>query len=453
MTGQTVRSMSGRVRTTALVVPLLLFVQQMMLGSNGPLLAVAAAFSDILAALVVLFLAAPDARFWRQTWPVIAIICAAVCWLCAPALIPTAFLWAPKRPAPDMFLPGIVKVFGNLALLLAGAWIGYRRGLMREALQWILALGIVAIGVGAALRQIDPAHVWGYDKNIMGGRFTGTLLNANSNASLCAVTAILGLTSVLASLRVARGGPVSGSAAIWWFVGLLGCVMGIAACAATGSRTVLSLLAVCLIGLAVGDRALRNAALSWIGAISVATGAVAIAFLTAVAGEMTISRFASFGQDGTGRLEIFSHYWQIVLQSPWIGYGPSSFDEINLHSLGSPVEAMSFWYLHAPHNAAISLMLAGGIPYLGLLVLAFVLMARRAAASQRTDRQDPLLRGAIVSVILIGATSMVDIQLDVPAVFGLTVFLASLIWGRSIRTRADRQSGQLAVDQDDGRAR
>ncbi len=172
---------SARTRAAAILLASLLTAEQLAFGANGPLLALLAAAGQMAVAMAVLILLAPPAAFWRAAAPVLILALATIGWVALHALPGHAV-------APDLVAPGVVRGIGLFALLLASAWIGYRRGLMRIAIGWIVLIGLIQIATGLILRGIDPGHVWGVDKGILVDRFTGTSLNANATGCLFGVS-------------------------------------------------------------------------------------------------------------------------------------------------------------------------------------------------------------------------------------------------------------------------
>ena len=125
--------------------------------------------------------------------------------------------------------------------------------------------------------------------------------------------------------------------------------------------------------------------------------------------------------------------------APLFGYGLQSFSELNLHHLGGPLEATGFWYINSAHNKILGILIEGGWPYLGLLVLTVAVMGSNMLRYRRIERDDPLMRAIPLGLLLLLSCSMVDIALDVPALAALAVFLFAMMWGRSLRIAADVQ--------------
>lgn len=419
---------SARTRAAAILLASLLTAEQLAFGANGPLLALLAAAGQMAVAMAVLILLAPPAAFWRAAAPVLILALATIGWVALHALPGHAI-------APDLVAPGMVRAIGLLALLLASAWIGYRRGLMRIAIGWIVLIGLIQIAVGLILRGIDPDHVWGVDKGILVDRFTGTSLNANATGCLFGVIALLGLGRWLTLMR--ESGEDRDSGVVARIAAMLGLTMGTGACFITGSRTALLLLVIGLAFVAGRDPLLRRRLLRPKGLALLAVVGFVLIMLALTIGDVTMDRMTMTSTDAVTRVEIWRHYAALAARSWLWGYGPLSFDEINLMSLRTAEQAQLLWYVHSAHDEVLSLLLEGGVPYLVLTMATMAAILFDIHRHRDAKRADPLLRAMMVAIALVLACAMVDITLDVPAMAGLTTVLIGLPWGRAIRRAVD----------------
>ncbi len=419
---------SARTRATAILLASLLTAEQLAFGANGPLLALLAAAGQMAVAMAVLILLAPPAAFWRAAAPVLILALASIGWVALHAL--------PGRTvAPDLVAPGVVRAIGLLALLLASAWIGYRRGLMRIAIGWIVLIGLIQIATGLILRGIDPGHVWGVDKGILVDRFTGTSLNANATGCLFGVIALLGLGRWLTLMR--ESGEDRDSGVVARIAAMLGLTMGTGACFITGSRTALLLLVIGLSFVALRDPLLRRRLLRPKGLALLAVVGFVLIMLALTIGDVTMDRMTMTSTDAVTRVEIWRHYAALAARSWLWGYGPLSFDEVNLMSLRTADQAHLLWYVHSAHDEVLSLLLEGGVPYLVLTMATMAAILLDIHRHRDAKRADPLLRAMMVATALVLACAMVDITLDVPAMAALTNVLIGLPWGRAMRRAVD----------------
>jgi O-antigen ligase len=306
---------------------------------------------------------------------------------------------------------------------------------MRIAIGWIVLFGLVQIAAGLILRGIDPGHVWGVDKGILADRFTGTSLNANASACLFGVIALLGLGRWLTLMR--ESGEDRDSGIVARIAAMLGLAIGTGACFITGSRTALLLLVAGLAIVAGRDPLLRRRLLRPRGLAMLAAAGFVLVMLALTIGDVTLDRMAMTGTDAVTRVEIWRHYAALVGRSWLWGYGPLSFDEVNLMSLRTAAQATLLWYVHSAHNQILSMLLEGGVPYLVLATA--TLAAILLAIHRRRDpkRADPLLRAMMVATTFVLACAMVDITLDVPAMAALQTVLIGLPWGRAVRRVVD----------------
>ena len=423
-----------RRNAAVILLALLLGGEIAALGANGAVLAAIASVAEIAIAMIVLLLIAPDTLFWRRAAPVLLLAMAMPIWLLLPVILPDMFRAAPPHPVPDLLLPGLARWMGGLAVLVTGACIGYRRGLMRIALFAILFAGLVTLAIGVVFRQISPDVVWGQSIGILAGRYTGTLLNANSAGCLAGALAMLTIGCLLDNLRRSMMGPNSLPTVLVRVLLLIGLILSLAAVGASGSRAVMALCFVILVVIVAADDLLWRLLRGWTGIIYLVVTAVVVGILALTVGELTFDRLFELRGDSIDRTRIWLAYWEAAKASPWIGYGPLSFDQVTMRQMLDVQTARELWYVHAPHSVILSLLVTGGWPYLLLMTLTGSLMATRIARAGVTKRQDPMLRGLVAALVLILLCAQVDIQLDVPALVSFTVALLALAWGRALRT-------------------
>ncbi len=426
----------------ALLLPLLLFAEQLALGVDGALLAAMAASGEILLTLFFLPMLMPDSRFWRRAWPVIALMMAILAWLAQPVVWPG--FWPARarlQLVPDLALSGLVRVMGGFALLLAAGWLGYRYGMIRRALGWMIAFGTVAIIIGLVLRQIDAGSVWGLSKGLHADRFSGTMLNANAHGCLSGMLVLLATGYAMDGLgRIDPVNPRWASVAC----SALAAVIGLGSCAISGSRTALiaTLVLAVLMVAATPIRAERKrgrAAL--IGLIL-----LAIMLLVVMIGDATLDRVYRAEADITDRHMIWAHYWFAIQPALMTGYGLLSFDQLNMLAMRDPFSAANFWYIHSPHNWALRLFMTGGLPYAMLLIVLVAALLSPVSRfyapwvvvqnGRNGNRGRPLSLGMLAAALLSVICGWTDIALDVPVVIATTTVLVAMLWGQALR-RAD----------------
>lgn len=434
----TVRSES-RLLFASMVFAAVPMIEITALGANGALLAALAALLQLGSALLILVLLWPAARLWKGVAPTLLVLLAGLVWACLPEFAGSlgwgaSLPWGPAvRFVPDLLLANICRYLGTIASLVAGVMIGYRRGLMRTAVDWLIVFGTINALTGLVLREIDPVHIWGLDKNIHRFRFTGTLQNANAAACIFGVIALLAAARLWVSIDISRGSRGSGAMSVL-LLNVVAVAVGFGACLITGSRATLMLT---LLGLAwLGLAAFRDRAAApgtrWIGPLAI--GGACLAML-ALFGGLTLSRMEGLAGGSENRWVIWQHYWRLAVREPVYGYGLGSFSDMNLHFLSSREDALSFAYINAAHNHLLQLLLAGGWPFLASQIVALGLMVIPILRSRRREHHDPVFSGMWLGLAVIGGCSMIDIALAVPAILTMAATLTGLLWGRSLRLK------------------
>jgi hypothetical protein len=436
-----VRAGAGRGESRLLIAGILFaavpMIEITVLGANGALLAALAAILQTGSALVILALVWPAARLWKGVAPVLLVILAGLGWACLPEFA-SSFGWSASLPwgpavrfVPDLLLANICRYLGTMATLVAGAMIGYRRGLMRTTVDWLIVFGTINAVTGLVLREIDPVHIWGLGKNIHRFRFTGTLQNANAAACIFGVITLLAVARLLVTMQASRGARGFGAMSVL-LLNVVAVVIGFGACLITGSRATLMLA---VLGLAwLGLTAYRDRAaaprIRWLTPAAIAAACLA---MLALFGELTLSRMDGLAGGSENRWLIWQHYWGLAVREPVYGYGLGSFSDMNLHFLSSREDALNFAYINAAHNHLLQLLLAGGWPFVASQIVAVALMVVPIARNRRVGQHDPVFSGLWLGLAVIGGCSMIDVALAVPAILTLAATLIGLLWGRSLR--------------------
>lgn len=404
------------------------FVQLTAWGANGDLLGLLGAVLNLLAAAAVLSLAQPGLAFYRRAWPVLLILATAIGWATAPELAVAAGWPADAaRPVPDMAPAAALRAAGMIATLLAGAALGYRRGRLYVALDSYLICGALNLLLALVLREVSETHV--------ASRFAGTLANANAaGAGFGFVAALaLGRIQALSTAPADANGPGR-------LLGLVLCPLilfiSLGACLITTSRsagiaTLAGLLAMLLLQTASYRKAGRSAQRSF---LIVALGVIAVA-LVLTSGNL-LARIPFAGADAVDRAALFRRCWDLAMARPWFGYGLGSYTPVNLQHLANADDAVRYAYINAAHNQLLQLALVGGLPFLGLHLLAGASILATAWRSRRSTAVDPMTVAAWTGLGILLGCSMIDIALTVPALTALAAGTLGLLWGRALR-RAD----------------
>jgi hypothetical protein len=406
------------------------------LGANASFPAALSALANLLVCGFLLWMVRDEARHIPGPWKVSAGL------FLLALLIPLVRLGlgAPPAPAqtlaalaqarggslmPDQTLVEIAKLLGlaGLAVALAFAATNIQRTVI--VMQVLQAGAVVYTLIALTLYQADPTVILGNEKSAHLERFTGTLLNANAAGVVFGLFAILGAgllrrqLSLLGDLhpmmRRARYGEL--------ILQIIVILLFVGACALTRSRISLGGLAIALAFLSLGAiprRFFRNVRVG--RRIDLAAMAVAVALVVLLGGSAFLR--GDFAQNLQGRIDGLAYILRLTLEAPW-GFGLGSFRVAFDHQLPA-ASATEIWNYGAAHNSLLQAALEGGWLFAGLLaasVGALVLPAILAAAP-RGGRSLKLCLA--VSLMLLGAISLTDIVLNVPAAATLGACLLGL---------------------------
>lgn len=407
-----------------------------MLGGDGPLVGAIVAFMMCAAGAILVVIARPGPGFLRGLWLPLALIAAGVAWAAWPDVARVTAIGTPaERIAPDLVWPDLARALGGMALLIGAAALGFRRGMLRISVEMLCIFGALNLVLGLALRQFDPAHIWGFDKGILLHRFTGTMLNANAMGTVYAAIGILALGALLSALS---GGMVTHkrrALTITLFVLLYGAGVGCAGL--TGSRTA-------LIGAIAGSALLLTAHFLRRGfadrtALAALAGAGALLAMLLIGGMAAMDRLASFSVDAVKRTTIWAHYAGLAAEAGPFGNGLGSFAQVSASKLPPNVLATDLWYVNSAHNVVIQMIIEGGPGYPMLVGAGLAVMLWQIVRGQPSvDRGGTLLLSFQAALLVILAGGMVDVALNMPGVVALAAVMLGLCWGHALR-RAENQ--------------
>lgn len=443
----------------ALLPALAVYLQLAVLGANNAYLAAVSAMGDVLVALLVLVLVGRQVSepLWRALLLAGVLLALAALWgLAGLAALPRSDWSAPFMAdagarlfsvAPDRTWLELAKLAGAGALVLAAA-VGAASPRRAElAVKALLALGALHTVVGLAMYAIDPDSVAGYAKGGHQWRFTGTLLNANANATSLAMNSALAAAYFRTTLRAfmkapsgARSDPLvrCGVAAmlIFLFAG---------ACAMTQSRTALAALLLAVAGVVFfpsrsvnEDDDRQGARGRWLKvAVGVGASVACIGVAVALTGGSTLGRLSQIEGDLPTRLSAYRHFLGRVMEAPWFGYGLGSFAMVA--GPGGDLDlAVKAWNMGAAHNAWLQAALEGGLPFALLLSLSVgVLLVLCMGRHAHRPIERAVRLGACGALFAVTLSASVDIALNVPAVAAQAMVILGVLVGVSLGGTAD----------------
>jgi O-antigen ligase len=413
------------------------------LGANASFPAALTALADLLVGGFLLWTVRGEAPAIPTPWKISAVL------FLLAVLIPLVRLGLGAPPAtaqplaalalahggsvmPDQTLVEIAKLLGlaGLVVALAVAAANVQRTL--TLIQVLQGGAVVYTLVAVVLYQADPSLVLGSEKTLHLGRFTGTLLNANAAGAVFGLFAILGagllrrqlsqLVDLHPMMRRARYGELT--------LQILVILLFVGACALTRSRISLGALAIALAFLSLGAIPRRFFRSVQVGRrINFAAMAFAVILVGLIGGSAFLR--GDFGQNLQGRVDGLAHILRLTLEAPW-GFGLGSFRVAFAHELPAAA-APSIWNYGAAHNSILQAALEGGWLFAALLVasVVFLVAPAIAAAAPRGGRSVKL--SLAVGLLLLGAISLTDIVLNVPAAANLGacllgLFAATAVW-------------------------
>ena len=402
-----------------------------MLGVNSGVLSAFAVLLDVALAAVWLILA-PRQTANVSALPVLLLVACACAW---------GLFVTPASVAPEAAALEIAKLLGGSALLICGALAGARRIRSKLFCGVLAAVGGAYAIVSFWLYELDPFRVLGVVKVAHAWRFTGTLLNANAAGVVFGMVSLASLGWFLSSLeqrRAAAARPMLIS------TGLAAAAAALIACGYTGSRMAFSttvLLSLLLILLEVIGAGARGGGFRGLRLIALA-GGMALVFLAVGLGVgKVLNRQEDVVDTFRGRVEVLGHFMALAVQRPLTGWGLGTFDQVNQAHL----QAASANYMYAfgaAHSSIIQMVLDGGAPFALLLTAAGALIVLTIVMNWRSIAEG-WSRGLGAAVILAAICSVDDIDLNVPAVTGLTLLALGVLWGRAVAMR--QRSMQVAA--------
>jgi O-antigen ligase len=347
--------------------------------------------------------------------------------------------------------PGSVSVVPNLSLGAAGRLLAYaaifylsyehcrRSENARRVLAAVAAAGLGYAVYGLASYWAGNATILWYEKWAYEADLTSVFVSRNAFAayaglSLLATVALI-LHTVARSIdfdesrravAAAILTTISGRSA-WMFIGFvaLATALLLTHSRAGFSATIAGLAAALLAAFA--SPGLRRPGRLLFSAVLI-LGLVGIVTLS---GDATADRFATVGPESEGRVEIYRATIEALGATPLLGTGLGSFPDI-FAAYRTP--AMPF-RINAAHNDYLQAALELGVPATASLVLALATLGGFCVAGTLRRRRNAVFPCLGVGVtVLVGAHSLVDFSLQVPAVSATYALLLGAAVAQSART-------------------
>jgi O-antigen ligase len=366
----------------------------------------------------------PDRKFIRAGVPVIALLAVAGLWAAFASL---SFTGGGGSLSPDLLMHELVGLAAYACVFLLAGSFGRTSRDPDRMIDWLNGFGLAVMIVGLLINY-GPFEGLAQYWQAGGGRFVGTLNNANVAGAFSGTLAVLALGRLFdrgsrRTYRLARS-----EALAFNVLDLSVLAVGFASVLLTAGRfvTVATVAGLAVVGFSAWRRGRLTARNALPACLVVA--AVGFAQLT----YRLLQRVELLEVHAVERGKLWSHYWEIASQSPWIGYGMGTFPMLHERYLRPLSFARENWTVNSPHNIVIHLLLQAGWPYLMLIAVACI-----AVGLQIFRRWRPSVTGLSMAVagVLLLLCGMVDIALEVPAIVALFLMLAGILWGRRLRPR------------------
>lgn len=330
---------------------------------------------------------------------------------------------------PDLILSEALGLASAGLALFCGTQIGRQRAARFSTQHWLVAFGAIVAVLSCAAPLLHEAlalQMWAPGQN---GRFAGTFGNANVAGAFFATLAILTLATILGTKESRRPGHLA-PRIDWQLVSRwLVLLIAVAACAATASRTAIT-SAIPAIALLLTIRLFKRGQGKHRSPLLLSALAAGGLVLLLIGAQDLQYRFGSVSGDWSVRQLMWSHYATIAAGSPLTGYGLGSFPTVNMRFLSDAALAQELWSVNAAHNILIQLVIDAGLPYLVLIALFMLRVARDIFRALRV-RPSLLEWGKLLAVGIILVNAMVDIVLEIPMMILLFWTLVGLLWGRA----------------------
>jgi O-antigen ligase len=404
-------------------------------GANTGFMGAMLACGQGLFAACVFALMPRAADWWRAIAPVAFPAALLAVWAMVPGVAGLAL-------SPDLYPLGLVELVGHLLFLLAMISLGGHPGAYRRFVDWMTAMTaplIAAVLVLPGSGLVDMAWL-GVSGSGM-GRFSGSIGNPNVAAVMFAMFALLAAGVAMGRFRNWLARPTDRSLLTMGGASVLAAT-GMCLLAATQSRTgiMLFLLAqalLCTCALLFTKNGAMPGRRRVTACVAILGGIGAIFLLLAS------DRFEMLSEDGLGRFAVWQKFLPLAHQAPWTGYGLGSFVEFNQWHLTAQ-DALTMWDFGAAHAAPLQVVLELGWPGLGLMAAIGLGAMWRIVRAGRLHA-DPIGLSMMLAILLALGASLVDIDLNVPAVMALVLSLAGASYGRATAIEVQSESDAPAA--------
>ncbi len=322
----------------------------------------------------------------------------------------------------DATLRETIKLVGLAAAFLIGVTVG--RSNRRAQLFFSLFLGFACLYAIAAFLDftLDPERMFGAQRVFHFDRLSGTLLSANTAATL------FGVFTIVAAARLAQAAKEAGAVHETTFAALESTIrrgalaifalsFSLICLVLTASRggvlvTFLALGMFVLWEMKTREARRRGPSLMLLLIGGVLVGGMVLAF----GGAAVVDRLASAPDAATARLAVLEVHWRAFAESPFWGHGLGSFDRLNdIHQTAT--NWVDLHRINAAHNTYVQWLeeagLIGALPLFASIIVVHVIIF---SGLRRRARLRTWLRAQIVVSLLIAMHAFLEYSLEVPSI-------------------------------------
>jgi len=338
-----------------------------------------------------------------------------------------------------------MRLIGYTAVFAAAVFLCRDATIARRVLWAIMITAVCAIAYGLVMHAQNRSCVaMGYIKVPLELNrpctFSGPFVNSGNFATLVGMSGLCALAIISVGRRRSadrdwrarwreRLANLTGGRALAFGV-LLGALIAILL---TVSRAGLAAFLFASLALVVVPALLRRRTRRLSYGLLASALAVIVTAVGVFGGDMVVRYFALVEAGDRTRSELLTLALAAIQQRPWIGWGLGSYSEV--YSLLQPV-AINIRYDKA-HNTYLEWAMDLGVPAAALATSVFVMIAVRCArgvAERARDSELPAI--GLAATLFIGAQSLVDFGVQIPAVAFTYSALAGIGWAQSFSSRS-----------------
>jgi O-antigen ligase len=343
--------------------------------------------------------------------------------------------------SPDSSLTGVMRLLSYGIVF----WLGLqlcrhrRRALI---LWWAICLTVTAYAVYGLVVQLTDSRTilwfakWSYQSSL-----TSTFVNRNHFATYVGLGLLVTLALITEEVRNAAQHGLSTRTGLIYFLDhmrpplfLLMVIFVVLAtalllthsragalCAAFGVATLIGALAL--------SQPFRSRTLVWFGGIIVLVG-FAILF---VSGNTIWSRMGDLVENVGAREQVYGIALRAIADRPWLGHGLGTFAMIFRLLRGEGFGVNEAIY-DVAHNSYLEMAVEAGVPAALLLYALLAVMTAVFVRGAKTRRHDAIYScTGLAATMLVGAHSLVDFSLQIPAIAATYFLMAGAAYAQSWR--------------------